>query len=219
MVHIDTDEFIVPSKLFRQMKPSYVNMIPMDQPGSVLNILQQVVRNTSHLVNYPCISMLRVLFGSVESHRALLDVNSPEGFDVMKFETLRWRYHGVPRDKTLNGNPKVLLDLAAIPEQFFPEVVFSIHRPVPRFCKKNSELAFSNYRKQPIAANHYLGSWERYSSKTDSRRSREVYDAKANMRKGHDDGVELWLRGFVNFFGPETAAKLLGKAYLLKSAA
>lgn len=219
MVHIDTDEFIVPSKLFRQMKPNYVHMPPMDQPGSVLNIIQQVVRNTSHLVNYPCISMLRVLFGSVESHRALLSVNTPEGFNAKKFETLRWRYHGVPRGKTLNGNPKVLLDLAAIPEHFFPEVAFSIHRPVPKFCKINTELAFNNYRKQPIAANHCLGSWERYSSKTDSRRSRKVYDAKADMRKGHDDGVELWLRGFVKFFGCETAAKLLGKAYLSKSAA
>lgn len=214
VIHIDTDEYIVASKLLRQMKPDYLSIPPMDQSGSVLDLIQQVVGKTSELVSYPCISMLRVLFGSVESEPEERNDKVPAGFNSTSFETLRWRYHALPHNMTLHGNPKVIVDVAAIPEKYLPEVVFSIHRPVAAFCHKNKDLTFTSFRKQPIAVNHYLGSWERYSGRDDRRRSRSVYDAKANQRRGQDDGVRPWLMGFVRELGYKTASKLLGKEYL-----
>jgi hypothetical protein len=215
VVHIDTDEYVVASKLLRQMNPNYVKLQPMDKPGSVLHLLQRAVSNTSSLLNYPCISMLRVLFGSVEIHGTDRDEKVPALFNSTAFETLRWRYHGLPHNMSVHGNPKVILDVSAIPESFFPDVVFSIHRPVTEFCSRNNDLAFSNFRRQPIAVNHYLGSWERYSARRDKRRSRSKYETKASQRRGRDDGVRLWLKGFVEHFGQTTATELLGDAYLV----
>jgi hypothetical protein len=214
VIHIDTDEYVVASKLLRQMKPDYLSVPPMDEPGSVLNLLQQAVAKTSSLLNYPCISMLRVLFGSVESSPEERDNLVPGPFNSSAFETIRWRYHGLPHNQSLHGNPKVILDVAAIPERFLSDVVFSIHRPVMDICSRHVDLAFTSFRRQPIAVNHYLGSWERYSGRQDKRRSRAKYDTKANQRRGVDDGVRPWLKGFVDLVGIDLAVELLGETYV-----
>lgn len=209
----DTDEFVVPSKLLRRMDPDYVTLAPMEESGSVLSLIQQVVKKAG-VVSYPCISMLRVLFGSVESSSDEQYDKVPSGFNATAFESLRWRYHGLPNDMNLNGNPKVIVDVSAIAEKYFrDEVVYSIHRPVRDFCPKNKDLVFSDFQRQPIAVNHYLGSWERYSGRNDKRRSWSVYNAKASVNRGKDDGVRPWLRGFVQTLGFDTASKLLGDSY------
>jgi hypothetical protein len=218
VIHIDTDEYVVASKLLRQMSPDGMKLLSMDRPDSVLRLLQQFVAKTSSKVNYPCISMLRVLFGSVESSPERRDDLVPDSFNSSAFETLRWRYHGLPHNMSVHGNPKVILDVSAIPESFFPDVVFSIHRPVTEFCSRNNDLSFVNFRKQPIAVNHYLGSWERYSARMDKRRSRDKYEAKANQRRGFDDGVRPWLMGFVEHIGEDKAIQLLGDAYIANRA-
>ena len=212
---IDTDEYVVASKLLRQMKPDYLTIPPMDQPGAVLDLLQQAVRKTSQQVSYPCISMLRVLFGSVESSHDEVFKDVPSEFNAKHFESFRWRYHALPHNMSFHGNPKVILDVSAIPEDRFPEdIVFSIHRPVQAYCHKNKDVAFTSFRKQPIAVNHYLGSWERYAGRNDKRRSREVYDTKSTVRRGKDDGNRLWLQGFVKTVGFDLARKLLGDFYI-----
>jgi hypothetical protein len=200
------------------MKPRYVVIPPIEEPGSVLNLIQQVVDKTAKSVNYPCISMLRVLFGSVESSIEEQNVGVPAQYNATTFESLRWRYHALPHHAELHGNPKVILDVQAIPEQYFEsKIVFSIHRPVREYCPSHGELVFSNFRKQPIAVNHYLGSWERYSGRNDKRRSRDKYDLKATVNRGHDDGIRLWLPGFVQTMGAYKASRLLGGTYLSKS--
>lgn len=218
VMHIDTDEYVVASKLLRQMKPDYLTIPPMETPGSVLSLLQQAVEKTAEPISYPCISMLRVLFGSIESPLEERSQNVPAGFNATKFDTLRFRNHALPHKMANHGNPKVILDVSAIPLTYFPDdIVYSIHRPVELFCNKNKELTFTSFRKQPIAVNHYLGSWERYSARSDKRRSRQVYDTKATASRGKDDGVRNWLLGFVETMGRDTVASLLGKAYLASS--
>lgn len=218
VLHIDTDEYVVASKLLRQMKPDDLRVPPMDQPGAVLDLLQQAVSKMSQQMSYPCISMLRVLFGSVESSQDEILKEVPQEFNARHFESLRWRYHALPHNMTLHGNPKVILDVSAIPEERFPEdIVFSIHRPVQAYCHRNKEVTFTSFRKQPIAVNHYLGSWERYAGRNDKRRSRAVYDSKANVRRGKDDGNRLWLQGFVKTMGFDLARELLGDYYIAES--
>lgn len=189
-MHIDTDEFVVASKLIRQMNPEYVELPQMEQPGSLLRFIQQVVQITGDLVNYPCISMLRILFGSKESSVEAQQAEVPKEFNGTAFETLRWRHHGLPHNKTIHGFPKVILDVGAIPKRYFEveKPIFSIHRPIRQFCPKIDDLAFGKFRRQPIGVNHYLGSWERYAGRNDNRRSKDVYNAKADAHHGHDDG-------------------------------
>ena len=221
VIHIDTDEYVVASKLLRQMNPSYVSLPAMDQPGSILTFVQSVAAVTPHLVRYPCISMLRVLFGSVENDEKTDEEHIlPDRFVRKSFETLRWKYHALPHDMKTNGNPKVIVDVSVIPDEYFPsDIVYSIHRPVREYCEKNSELSFTSFRKQPIAVNHYLGSWERYSGrKEDKRRSREVYDTKAKVSRGLDDTTLPWFSGFVREYGEDRVAYLLGGKYLAASA-
>lgn len=216
-LHVDTDEFVVPSKLFRQVKPDYVSLSPIEEPGSVLNFLKQVTSSTPTLVNYPCIPLMRLLFGSVEYNQNLDSIKDStlDQFNATEFETLRWRYHAPAVNMSYHGNPKVVIDVSAIPETSFSEdVVFSIHRPFQEFCKVNKDLDYTIYYRQPLAANHYLGSWERYSGRNDSRRSREVYESKAHVRGGVDHGIRNWLQGFRNAMGQRRTEQLLAGKYL-----
>lgn len=216
-MHIDTDEYVIPSKLFRQINPDYVDPRPIQEPGSVLDLLQQVAEKTPNLVNYPCISMPRLLFGSVENKEddGLIDSNIPAGFNATSFETIRWRNHAPPGNISYHGNPKVIVDVSAIDESYFTdEVVYSIHRPF-KFCKSNVLVKFTKYYEQPIATNHYLGSWERYSGRSDNRRSQDVYTKKARVNFASDNGTQMWLKGFVKSIGRDRAVELLTGKHLL----
>jgi hypothetical protein len=224
-MHIDTDEYVVPSKLFREIGPNYVKTQPIAMPGSVLRLLQRTAKKTPALINYPCVSMMRMLFGSVEDeppatdetrNMALKRANAvPDGFNATAFESLRWRYHALETNSSIHGNPKVIIDVSAIPAKDFPtDLVYSIHRPIRKFCPKNNDLDYNSYHKQPIAANHYLGSYERYSGRSDKRRNRLIYNKKALVNAGTDDGTLYWLKGFTDHIGDDVAAKLLGQQYL-----
>lgn len=222
-MHIDTDEYVVPSKLFREIGANYVKAQPITMPGSVLHLLQRTAKKTPALINYPCVSMMRMLFGSVEDELSADNNNVavkranvvPDGFNATAFESLRWRYHAPETNASFHGNPKVIIDVSAIPTKDFPtDLVYSIHRPIRKFCPKNNDLDYNSYHKQPIAANHYLGSYERYSGRSDKRRTRSIYDKKALVNAGTDDGTLLWLKGFTDHVGDDVAAKLLGEQYL-----
>jgi len=246
MVHIDSDEYVVPSKKWRQQgtgvaklpsleesknpneivlrkkRPSNIPLLQpsMEKEDSLVAFVQHVSSHLRSDVSYPCLSLLRVLFGSIEDPdlRALQQQQIvPQGFDARQFETLRWRYHGDPRNLTLNGNPKVIVDLLAIPQSYFRtddnKLVFSIHRPVHALCRRNTDTNYDNWWEQPLVSNHYLGSWERYSDRDDSRRTRSVFNAKSEQQYGEDDFIRNWLRGFVEHVGNDRATVLLGKRY------
>jgi hypothetical protein len=119
--------------------------------------------------------MLRVLFSSVESTEQEWAKEIPSHYNRTTFETLRWRHHGLPQDKTLHGHPKALVDVSKIPKKVFNKhVVYSIHRPFTDFCRSHGESDYQAFQKFPVAANHYLGSWERYNARDDKRRSWQV---------------------------------------------
>jgi hypothetical protein len=211
-IHIDTDEYAVPNKQLRQQTPTGFEIPPIEQPGSVLNILQQTVAEQFN-VSYPCIPAHRVIFGSDESSYETLSLMDPPGFNASRFETLRWRYHAPMNKAILRGRPKAILDVSAIPEEFMPvNMVHSIHKPIEKLC-------IQNVRYPPVSLNHYLGSWERYNARDDKRRSRAKYEEKASKvsaQPEEDDVTGLWLKGFVDYVGKGVAAELLGQTYLEK---
>ncbi|CAB9498033.1 expressed unknown protein [Seminavis robusta] len=217
-MHIDTDEYIVPNQFLREQDSRGLAIKPAEEPGSVLNMIQQIVNKNATNVAYPCITMLRVLFGSIETKETDWNVPMPEEYERKSFETFRWRNHGNPLNKKLHGHPKVLVDMSRVPRKYLTkDIVYSIHRPFQTICRGQGESDYGDFNKYPITANHYLGSWDRYNARNDARRSRELYDEKARVNSGQDQWVEGWLDGFIKNVGKKRAARLLGSRYLKDS--
>jgi len=147
------------------------------EPGSILKLIQRLVKADADVVNYPCFTMIRLFYGSVESpddKDSPGSLSLPSNFERRNFETLRWRHHGPALDKTQSGFPKVLVDVSRIHNMYFKNIVWSIHRPFKSFCRGQGDVDYGAYDKFPISTNHYLGSWERYSARNDKRRSSSV---------------------------------------------
>ena len=208
MVHVDTDEYIVIHSQVRQQNhwrnlslstttttaenndkktKRWNDFIGLQKPSSILRFIKRAANTYSKAVSYPCISMPRLLFGSVEDNDNIENdkqmkeenIYPPMPFAKSKFETLRWKYHSdYDNDFSLNGRPKVILDLSGLPPRanflMKPMGVFSIHRPGLFLCRSDRGVVFEQKHKFPITVNHYLGSWERYNQRSDARRSRTV---------------------------------------------
>ena len=215
-MHIDTDEFVVINPLLRnttQQNVEMINVPPIQEKGSIANVVNQYFKDDTlrGKFNYPCISMPRLLFGSVEIEG---DTDYPEDvmehFNVSKLETIRWQYHTDYDDKERNAQPKVIIDVSVVPRKndMFNKP-FSIHRPSKFICRRIAQLDFKQLQRYPITVNHYAGSWDRYFSKTDTRRSERAYNSKAYVAAGHDTYMVPWLMGFVNHVGLDLAKELL----------
>lgn len=223
-MHIDTDEFVVINPLLRNTTQVNVNMInipPIQEKGSIANVVNQYFKDDTlrEKFNYPCISMPRLLFGSVEFED---NTTYPEEvmryFNVSMIESIRWQYHTDFDDKDRNAQPKVIIDVSVVPRtnDMFNKP-FSIHRPSKFLCRRIAQLDFKQLQRYPITVNHYTGSWERYFSKSDTRRSERAYNSKAHVAAGHDTYMAPWLMGFVNHVGLDLAKELLDD-YLITAA-
>jgi hypothetical protein len=230
-MHIDTDEYLTINPILRQdngqaWQGTYKVTVPtsLNLPATLLNFLQDVKRNPflSESFNYPCISMPRLLFGSKAmpiEQRKLLEssIQQSVNFVLDRFESLRWKYHTAFDDKERNAQPKVIVDVSVVDEkdQMFRKKPFSIHRPSMALCRRIDQLDFKKKERYPLTVNHYLGSWERYIGRNDSRRSRRFYDFKSNVTLTGGGGLETdnfissWLNGFVQHVGPTVARSLL----------
>ena len=185
------------------------------------------------------------LYGSVEDKEIEGFRDIPRQFNVSRFESLRWKYHAGFDDTDRNKQPKVILDVSAIPEDdkmLTDGRVFSIHRPSQTLCRNLGQMGFERIQLYPFSVNHYLGTFERFGARDDPRRNRRVsfllchaeiclmlvltfscfclrklYEQKANVTEGKDDGwMDSWLKGFVSEQGFEIASDLLGD-YLLSN--
>lgn len=215
-MHIDTDEFVVINPLLRnttQLNVKMINVPPIQEKGSIANVVNQYFKDETlkEKFNYPCISMPRLLFGSVEIiENATYPEDVMEHFNVSMLETIRWQYHTDYDDKDRNAQPKVIIDVSVVPRtnDMFNKP-FSIHRPSKFLCRRIAQLDFKQLQRYPITVNHYTGSWDRYFSKNDTRRSERAYNSKAHVAAGHDTYMAPWLMGFVNHVGLDLAMELL----------
>jgi hypothetical protein len=193
MAHIDTDEYIVINPNLRGRHGSLAQELGLPIPtltgSSVLNMLEQILKvdrkhNTQRL-SRACIVLATILFGSVEdtgqTNFSDLDhgfSNSSRRINLAQWETLRWHYHADWKDHKRNGYPKVLMDVLHIPHTdhvWTDPYVFNPHQPSKTLCKR---MTFYNdlqaVRLHPLVLYHYIGSWERYASRNDTRRNRAV---------------------------------------------
>jgi len=128
-----------------------------------------------------------------------------------QLQTKRWAFHTSYDDKERNGQPKVIVDVSVVPanDRMFWRKPFSPHRPSTKLCRGIAEISFPATESYPLSINHYLGTWERYNARNDTRRSAHIYDFKAGVRAGRDRWISSWLDGFIKTVGREKAKLLL----------
>jgi hypothetical protein len=197
----------------------------MREPGSVLKVLNQVqsiVQPLFHLTNIslsehhmtPCVTTYRLQYGAVESREEERREGVPDFIDPKRFETLRWRHYTPPNVMPPQVG-KSLLDVSKIPDLEHKHYVdrpltpFSAHKIIP-MC------AAPYYHKNTfIRVNHYIGSWEYYSFRTNDvrkggKKNRDRWE-KDSVFQGGTSGDEIrpWIDGFVRLFGEKESKYLL----------
>jgi hypothetical protein len=222
----DTDEFLVFNKFNHDYKPRANNLkspASMATPGSVLNFIHQAEMSgtSDRLLSNTCYMIPRLLYGARDTPEHELQSSIPVGATVEthQLDTIRWRYHNPGHKKAHNGPPKVVIDVSRL-GPLFPLSVESPHRPVHEVC--GPKVNYDHIKGSPFRINHYLGSWEAYSFREDSRkgaeRSREVWEFRAkNASEERSDHAVTWLKGFYGEVGVEKANTVLQGAGIPKS--
>lgn len=229
VIHIDTDEYALFNAINgdeprydgnnRTITPNRERRdLPIIGQSTILRVLERKNRR-------PCHAIPRLLFvdaepadaGSEKGKGGLLDGDLPAAFEPRAngFDTLRYlRHHPTPlrREGTrkLNGLAKVLVDVSRIPaEDLEPGKMRSIHRPFVDLCP-DGNIGPEEYVDSILRINHYLGSWEAYSSRQDVRRSRGEFDRKnAAATGGPSRDILPWLKSFIESVGARKAGLLL----------
>lgn len=186
----------------------------MSEFGSVRTFLHhELQRPGTNLTQSPCIQIPRLRFGAQEDDTTIGNNNNvaiPDGWNAKYFLTLRWFHHAKPEQHHLNKISKVLLDVSQIQwSQLIP--VDSIHRPIKEFCSQRKLHITSP--ESVLVINHYLGSWEQFSYRSDARiddiRSQKQYNKQATISGGISHDIVPWLSGFVEKEGELNAKALL----------
>ena len=216
VLHIDTDEYLTINPILRERKKLGQLPVPTDlsQPNVLFQFLTAIRYRPrlKKMSNYPCISLPRLMFGSIVTDDDTSGrIIQSSDIQPSKFETLRWKYHTSYVDRERNALPKVIVDVSVVntTDEMFKRKAFSIHRPSKKLCRFVDQMNFNKTEYFPLSVNHYLGSWDRYTSrKNDTRRSRSAYEAKAFVNDGRDDWIVSWVDGFLGM-GPSNARELL----------
>ena len=195
------------------------NAASMEQKGSILTYIHQIEDETNKTTD--CFQSARHLMCTSEiSEQEMFDSvpasissdNTP--LDPWRLDTLRYHF-GNSRVNKENGLGKTIINVQSLGPHF-PLVVRGVHRPIVEVCG-------SPFRKDSISSpfriNHYLGSWEAYSFRDDSRkggeRSFEAWQFKnTNCDAERNDIASAWLKGFMADVGAEKAWRLLKDAGL-----
>lgn len=181
------------------------------EPGAMIHYIRAEQAAGHPYYQSPCIGVPRLQFGAAESTKQEREnqVPSPNLFDTRQFDTLRWRKHAERNNFVKNALGKVIMDISRIDIENSPYFM-SLHRPIKKICT----APWHNDWESGLRINHYLGSWESYSFRDDSRkggeRSREQWEYKGSTNQEEtDDNIRPWLSGFVKQHGTTTAQELL----------
>lgn len=114
------------------------------------------------------------------------------------------------RELLYNGFGKSLIDVSRVSYRALSRRATSVHRPLGQLCRRGS----TKYEESVLRVHHYKGSWESYSSKSDVRRSRVIFDEAAHVSAGQNYDLQPWLNAFVEKMGIDDAKVLLQGAGL-----
>mmetsp|Transcript_618 Transcript_618/g.1591 ORF Transcript_618/g.1591 Transcript_618/m.1591 type:complete len:551 (-) Transcript_618:70-1722(-) len=200
-----------------RVRPSKPPPSPYEEGGLIRYLHQEQAAGNPFFSN-PCISCPRLQFGAKESSEEERRKGVPTSedsdnpiIDPARLDTLRFRKHSERQDFVKNGLSKSILDVSRI--ENFPRIE-SLHRPLKKFCP----APWRDEWDSGLRINHYLGSWEQYSFRDDSRRggerSVEGWAFKAKDADETDDNIRPWVEGFAEKHGPKEARELLKGAGL-----
>jgi len=180
------------------LKPSQVPPSTAEA-GAMIRYIRHEQRAGLSYYQSPCIGIPRLMFGATGlSTRREKQNLVPPGYDADQFDTLRYRHHARRNDFVKNALGKVIIDVSRVDVARTPYFE-SLHRPIKTICG----APWHNDWESGLRINHYLGSWESYSFRDDSRRGGErsweqwEYKATTNSDGGTDDNIRPWLDGFV----------------------
>jgi hypothetical protein len=198
------------------LRPSQVPPTTAVEGGMIAYIRQEERAGLAYYQS-PCIGVPRLMFGAQESAAELRFQNVPSGIDADQLDTVRYRKHARRNDFVKNALGKVLMDVSRIDVARHPNFM-SLHRPIKALCS----APWHNDWESGLRINHYLGSWESYSFRDDSRkgyeRSLEQWEYKSTTNAElTDDNIRPWVDGFVEKHGTYKAQELLKHAGLPKS--
>jgi hypothetical protein len=148
--------------------------------------LMKYIREKASKEQDACFTIPRLLFGSSRELSADTIVEDyPEGLEVNPFclDTIRWRFHARP-DHHLNGHAKVIIDASQL-GSFIPLAmkIRNPHRPLYQICHSPF---YGDAKNSEFRILHYLGSWEAYSFRDDSRKGRERSREVSFSRHEHE---------------------------------
>jgi hypothetical protein len=215
----ETQQATIHKERYHRAKPRTPLSKPPPSPaeaGGLMKFLHQEQAAGHEFFQSPCISMPRLQFGAKESTPDELrdhGIDSDVVVNPDQLDTLRYRKHAERQDFVKNGLAKSMMDVSRITT--FPRIQ-SLHRPIKEYCS----APWKNEWDSGLRINHYLGSWEAYSFRDDSRRggerSYEGWVFKAMDADETDDNIRPWVAGFVESQGKEQAQQLLDGAGLPK---
>jgi hypothetical protein len=183
------------------------------EEGAMIQYIRHEQQAGVEYYQSPCIGVPRLMFGaderSVDPVAIRRNVPSPIDTFVEQFDTLKYRQHAKRNDFTKNALGKVLIDVSRVNVKDSPYFM-SLHRPIKSICSP----PWHNDWEVGLRINHYLGSWESYSFRDDSRRggerSREAWEYKATtLGDQTDDNIRPWVSGFVQAHGRDDAVAVL----------
>jgi X-X-X-Leu-X-X-Gly heptad repeat protein len=214
----DIDEFyVINSDIVKSSKQR------MEEPGSIIKLINELQKNGTGVSDLalpeqytgPCVTTYRVPYSAVESSEEERGQDVPSFLDPRQLETLRWRNHG---HRNVIG--KSLVDVSKLPalkhmgwtdRKFAP---FSPHQLIP-FCPH-----VMYHQNAYIVINHYLGSWESYTYRSNDVRkgnfkNRIAWERYAKRKGGkRGDDIRPWIAGFVRLVGEQKARLLLANTGL-----
>lgn len=165
---IDSDEYLYVN--YPTVAALNLTAPPINQTGSVMSFLKEELQRPGNNLTSPCVQMPRIRFGSQESEVAKLKRHVPVGFNASFFQTLRWRKHASSDNYFANRISKTMIDLSRVVwSELVP--VDSIHMPIRSICGQRK--LHIRKEEQVFVINHYLGTWEQYSYRDDSRTGKE----------------------------------------------
>jgi hypothetical protein len=165
---IDSDEYLFVN--YPTVAARNLTAPPANQTGSVMSFLQEELQRPGHNLTTPCVQIPRIRFGSKESGAVDVKRHVPVGFNASSFQTLRWRKHASNENGSANKISKTMIDLSRVAWKDL-KPVDSVHRPIKSICGQRG--LYIRMADQVFAIHHYLGTWEQFSYRDDSRNGKQ----------------------------------------------
>ena len=190
---LDTDEFVsINYPMISSLRPFYhlknISIPTISEPGSVLTLLQLeqkyfnsqgVEQKSNNITSSPCVQIPRTRYGTMELPvpKTIKQFTLPSLMNTSHYATLRWQIHAKTNNYGMNRISKTIIDLDRISSEElynnFP-IVESIHKPLPLHCTRRKLHIRST--QQILVIHHYLGTYEQYTFRKDSRSRNERSD-------------------------------------------